>query len=68
MPEPPLPVEPELPPLLFPPEENYEEEFSGSDAATRSLSTISLETSVVEAVYSKMASVYDVFFGLPLPA
>ena len=53
-------------PLLFPPEENYEEEFSGSDAATRSLSTISLETSVVEAVYSKMASVYDVFFGITL--
>ena len=53
-------------PLLFPREENYEEEFSGSDAATRSLSTISLETSFVEGVYGKMASVYDLIFGVPL--
>src|SRR5690242_16534565 len=53
-------------PLLFPPEENYNEEFSGSDAATRSLSAISLETSFVEGVYSKMASVYDLFFGFTL--
>ena len=53
-------------PLLFPREENYNEEFSGSDAATRSLSTISLETSFVEGVYSKMASVYDLIFGFTL--
>ena len=53
-------------PLLFPPEENYKDEFSGSDAATRSISAISLETSFVEAVYGKMASVYDLFFGITL--
>lgn len=51
--------------LLFPREED--EDFAGStDAATRSLSAISLETSFVEGVYEKMASVYDLFFGLPL--
>jgi phosphatidylethanolamine/phosphatidyl-N-methylethanolamine N-methyltransferase len=53
-------------PLLFPREPNYDKEFAGSDAATRSLSAISLETSFVEGVYEKMASVYDLFFGLPL--
>ena len=52
-------------PLLFPREE--EKEFAiTTDAATRSLSAISLETSFVEGVYEKMASVYDLFFGLPL--
>ncbi len=51
--------------LLFPREEN--KDFAATnDAATRSLSAISLETSFVEGVYGKMASVYDVFFGLPL--
>lgn len=51
--------------LLFPREED--KEFAATtDAATRSLSAISLETSFVEGVYEKMASVYDVFFGLPL--
>jgi phosphatidylethanolamine/phosphatidyl-N-methylethanolamine N-methyltransferase len=50
---------------LFPRDEN--EEFVGTaDAATRRLSLMSLETDVVEAVYGKMASVYDLFFGLPL--
>lgn len=52
--------------LLFPREETYDKEFAGTDAATRSLSAISLETSFVEGVYGKMASVYDVFFGLTL--
>jgi phosphatidylethanolamine/phosphatidyl-N-methylethanolamine N-methyltransferase len=52
--------------LLFPPEENYDKDFAGHDAATRSLSAISLETSFVEGVYEKMASVYDLFFGIPL--
>ena len=52
--------------LLFPREENYDKDFAGTDAATRSLSAISLETSFVEGVYGKMASVYDLFFGLPL--
>jgi len=51
--------------LLFPREED--KDFAATtDAATRSLSAISLETSFVEGVYEKMASVYDVFFGLPL--
>ena len=51
--------------LLFPREES--EDFAATtDAATRSLSAISFETSFVEGVYEKMASVYDVFFGLPL--
>jgi phosphatidylethanolamine/phosphatidyl-N-methylethanolamine N-methyltransferase len=51
--------------LLFPREED--KEFAATtDAATRSLSAISLETSFVEGVYEKMASVYDLFFGLTL--
>ncbi len=50
--------------LLFPREED--KDFAATtDAATRSLSAISLETSFVEGVYEKLASVYDVFFGLP---
>ena len=52
--------------LLFPREENYDKDFAGTDAASRSLSAISFETSFVEGVYEKMASVYDLFFGLPL--
>jgi phosphatidylethanolamine/phosphatidyl-N-methylethanolamine N-methyltransferase len=40
--------------------------FPREDDATRTLSAISLETSCVEGVYEKMASVYDLFFGLPL--
>src|SRR5262245_25915365 len=40
--------------------------FPREDDATRALSVISLETSLVEGVYEKMASVYDLFFGLPL--
>jgi phosphatidylethanolamine/phosphatidyl-N-methylethanolamine N-methyltransferase len=53
---------------LFPREQDhYDTEFAGgTDAATRALSAISLETSFVEGVYGKMASVYDLFFGLPL--
>jgi phosphatidylethanolamine/phosphatidyl-N-methylethanolamine N-methyltransferase len=52
-------------PLLFPRDQN--EEFVGTaDAATRRLSLMSLETDFVEGVYGKMASVYDLFFGLPL--
>ena len=53
--------------LLFPRDQNYDGDFVGStDVATRALSAMSLETSVVEGVYAKMASVYDLFFGLPL--
>jgi phosphatidylethanolamine/phosphatidyl-N-methylethanolamine N-methyltransferase len=52
---------------LFPREQNYDADFGGgTDAATRALSAMSLETSFVEGVYGKMASVYDLFFGLPL--
>jgi phosphatidylethanolamine/phosphatidyl-N-methylethanolamine N-methyltransferase len=40
--------------------------FPREDESTRSLSAISFETSFVEGVYEKMASVYDLFFGLPL--
>ena len=51
--------------LLFPRDQN--EGFVGTgDAATRRLSLMSLETDFVEGVYGKMASVYDLFFGLPL--
>jgi phosphatidylethanolamine/phosphatidyl-N-methylethanolamine N-methyltransferase len=51
--------------LLFPRDED--KDFAGTtDAATRSLSAISLETSFVEGVYEKLASVYDLFFGIPL--
>jgi phosphatidylethanolamine/phosphatidyl-N-methylethanolamine N-methyltransferase len=51
--------------FLFPRDED--KDFAATtDAATRSLSAISLETSFVEGVYEKMASVYDLFFGLPL--
>ena len=50
---------------LFPRDQN--EEFVGTaDAATRRLSLMSLETDFVQGVYGKMASVYDLFFGLPL--
>jgi phosphatidylethanolamine/phosphatidyl-N-methylethanolamine N-methyltransferase len=53
--------------LLFPREQNYDADFAGgTDVGTRALSAISLETSFVEGVYGKMASVYDLFFGLPL--
>ena len=52
-------------PLLFPRDQN--EDFVGTaDAATRRLSLMSLETDCVAGVYGKMASVYDLFFGLPL--
>ena len=52
-------------PLLFPRDQS-DEFVGGADAATRRLSLMSLETDVVESVYGKMASVYDLFFGLPL--
>jgi phosphatidylethanolamine/phosphatidyl-N-methylethanolamine N-methyltransferase len=52
-------------PVLFP--RDRDEDFGGtSDAATRQLSVMSLDTDFVEGVYGKMASVYDLFFGLPL--
>jgi phosphatidylethanolamine/phosphatidyl-N-methylethanolamine N-methyltransferase len=50
---------------LFP-RDQTEEFVATADAATRQLSLMSLETDFVESVYGKMASVYDLFFGLPL--
>jgi phosphatidylethanolamine/phosphatidyl-N-methylethanolamine N-methyltransferase len=52
-------------PLLFPRDQN-EDFVATADAATRRLSLMSLETDCVAGVYGKMASVYDLFFGLPL--
>jgi len=39
------------------------EEILGSDAATRALSVTAVENDFVEAVYEKLASVYDFTFG-----
>jgi phosphatidylethanolamine/phosphatidyl-N-methylethanolamine N-methyltransferase len=39
------------------------EELSGSDAATRALSVAVVENDFVEAVYAKIAAVYDFTFG-----
>src|SRR6187397_893712 len=36
---------------------------AGTDAATRALSTTPVENDFVEAVYDKLAKVYDLFFG-----
>jgi phosphatidylethanolamine/phosphatidyl-N-methylethanolamine N-methyltransferase len=43
--------------------EREEELVSGSDAATRALSVIAVENDFVEAVYDKLAKVYDFTFG-----
>jgi len=40
-----------------------DEEFIGSDAATRALSVIAVENDFVNRVYEKLASVYDLTFG-----
>ena len=45
-----------------------EEVIGGSDAASRALSVIAVETDFVEGVYEKLASVYDWFFGPTLHA
>ena len=44
------------------------DELSGSDVATRALSVTVVEKDFVEAVYEKMASVYDFTFGPTLHA
>src|SRR3954464_130635 len=49
-----------------PPTEN--EEFMGSDAATRALSVTAVENDFVAGVYEKLASVYDFIFGPTLHA
>lgn len=54
---------------LFDPNRSTEdEEFIGSDAATRALSVTAVETDFVNGVYEKLASVYDVIFGPTLHA
>jgi phosphatidylethanolamine/phosphatidyl-N-methylethanolamine N-methyltransferase len=40
-----------------------DDEFMGSDAATRALSVTAVETDFVAGVYEKLASVYDFTFG-----
>jgi len=45
-----------------------EEILSGSDAATRVLSTTPVETDFVARVYEKISSVYDLFYGPTLHA
>src|SRR3954463_10720198 len=49
---------------LFEPRRPVEnEEFMGSDAATRALSVTAVENDFVAGVYENLASVYDFFFG-----
>jgi phosphatidylethanolamine/phosphatidyl-N-methylethanolamine N-methyltransferase len=49
--------------LFDPPTPADQDEFLGSDAATRALSVTAVENDFVAGVYEKLASVYDVFFG-----
>jgi len=55
-------------PLFEPPRPAEQEEFLGSDAATRALSVIAVENDFVAGVYHKLASVYDYTFGPTLHA
>src|SRR5262245_62411088 len=50
-------------PLFEPHQPAENEEFMGSDAATRALSVTAVENDFVEGVYEKLASVYDFVFG-----
>lgn len=50
-------------PLFDRKSEVQDEVVSGSDAATRALSVIAVENDFVEAVYDKLAKVYDLTFG-----
>jgi phosphatidylethanolamine/phosphatidyl-N-methylethanolamine N-methyltransferase len=43
--------------------DSEDEVVSGTDAATRALSVIAVENAFVEAVYDKIAKVYDLTFG-----
>ena len=43
--------------------QSEEDVVSGSDAATRALSVTAVENHFVEAVYDKLARVYDLIFG-----
>lgn len=48
---------------LFDRKDREDELVSGSDVATRALSVAVVENDFVEAVYDKLAKVYDLFFG-----
>lgn len=50
-------------PLFEPPSTSPTDELLGSDVATRSLSVTVVETDFVNAVYDKLAKVYDFTFG-----
>ena len=54
---------------LFLRDQADDEDFvASSDAATRALSVMSVETDFVAGVYGKIASIYDLLFGLSLYA
>jgi phosphatidylethanolamine/phosphatidyl-N-methylethanolamine N-methyltransferase len=55
-------------PLFEPHRPAENEEFMGSDAATRALSVTAVENDFVAGVYEKLASVYDFIFGPTLHA
>jgi phosphatidylethanolamine/phosphatidyl-N-methylethanolamine N-methyltransferase len=50
-------------PLFESPLSREDEEFGGSDVATRALSVTAVETDFVAGVYEKISSWYDLFFG-----
>ena len=54
--------------LFDPPRPAEEDPIIGSDAATRALSVMDVETPFVEDVYQKISSVYDYTFGPTLHA
>jgi phosphatidylethanolamine/phosphatidyl-N-methylethanolamine N-methyltransferase len=54
--------------LFQPPSPSKDEEFIGSDVATRALSVTAVENDFVTGVYEKLASVYDFTFGPTLHA
>jgi len=54
--------------LFPPPDSSKDEEFIGSDVATRALSVTAVENDFVTGVYEKLASVYDFTFGPTLHA
>ena len=55
-------------PLFEPPRPSEDEDFLGSDAATRALSATAVENDFITGVYEKLSSVYDYTFGPALQA
>jgi phosphatidylethanolamine/phosphatidyl-N-methylethanolamine N-methyltransferase len=55
-------------PLFDPPRRHEDEDYMGSDVATRALSVAAVENDFVAGVYEKLASVYDLTFGPALHA